>query len=105
MLSFNSHFQCAFTACVCIFEVISLVGSDQCYYFENATEYSKRTLKTTFTIQLKFVFLRLNFFYRIPSWSSRPLYLALVYFSDPWEIFLALWQYFKILLFLLIRLT
>jgi len=52
-LSCDSRFQRAFTACVCVFKEITLVGSNQRNYFENANACSKRTLKTTVTIQLK----------------------------------------------------
>ncbi len=48
-------FTHAFTACSCVFKEITLVGSKQDNYFENATACSKRTLKTTVTTQLKFV--------------------------------------------------
>jgi len=44
--------QRAFTTCVCVFKVITLVGSNQRYYFENANTCSKRTLKTTVATQL-----------------------------------------------------
>jgi len=52
-LSCDSRFQHAFTACVCVFKVITLVGSNQRNYLENATTCSKRTLKTTVATQLK----------------------------------------------------
>jgi len=52
-LSCDSRFQCAFTACVFVFKVITLVGLSQRNYFENANAYSKRTLKTTVATQLK----------------------------------------------------
>jgi hypothetical protein len=39
-------FQLAFTACGCVFKVITLVQSNQLNFFENATACSKRTLKT-----------------------------------------------------------
>jgi len=51
-LSRDSRFQRAFTAGVCVFKVITLVGSNQCNYIENATAFSKRTLKTTVATQL-----------------------------------------------------
>ncbi len=51
-LSYDSHFQHAFTACVCVFKVITLVGSNQSNYFENANTCSKCTLKTTVATQL-----------------------------------------------------
>jgi len=35
-LSCNSRFQRVFTACSCIFKVITLVGSNQHSYFKNA---------------------------------------------------------------------
>jgi len=58
--SFCGHRHCyvckaelrkAFYACV--FKEITLVGLNQCNYFENATACSKRTLKTAVAIQLK----------------------------------------------------
>jgi len=51
-LSCDSRFQRAFTACSCVFKVITLIGSNQCNFFENATSCSKRTLKTTVATQL-----------------------------------------------------
>jgi len=48
----DCRFQRAFTACSCVFKVITLVGSNQGNYFENATACSKRTLKTTVVTQL-----------------------------------------------------
>ncbi len=48
----DEHFTHAFTACNCVFKEITLVGSNQGYYFENATACSKRTLKTTVATQL-----------------------------------------------------
>ncbi len=51
-LSCNCHFQRAFTACSCVFKEITLIGSNQGNYFENATACSKRTLKTTVATQL-----------------------------------------------------
>ncbi len=51
-LSCDRRFQRAFTTCVCIFKVITLVVSNQRYYFENANACSKRTLKTTVATQL-----------------------------------------------------
>jgi hypothetical protein len=49
----DGRFTHAFTACVCVFKEITLVGSNQGNYFENATACSKRTLKTTVATQLK----------------------------------------------------
>ncbi len=49
----DDRFTHAFTACVCVFKEITLVGSNQGNYFENATACSKRTLKTTVATQLK----------------------------------------------------
>ena len=40
------RFQRAFTASVCVFKEITLIGSNQLNYFENAAAFSKRTLKT-----------------------------------------------------------
>ncbi len=51
-LSCDSRLQRAFTACGCVFKEITLVGSNQGNYFENATACSKRTLKTTVATQL-----------------------------------------------------
>ncbi len=52
-LSCDERFAQAFTACGCVFKEITLVGSKQGNYFENATACSKRTLKTTVATQLK----------------------------------------------------
>jgi len=49
----NTRFQRAFTACGCFYKVITLVGSNQGNYFENATSCGKRTLKTRVVTQLK----------------------------------------------------
>jgi len=49
----DSRFQRVFTACICVFKVITLIGSNQGNYFENAIACSKRTLKTTVAMQLK----------------------------------------------------
>jgi len=51
-LSCNSHFYRAFTACICIFKVITLAGSNQCNYFKYANACSKCMLKTTVATQL-----------------------------------------------------
>jgi len=48
----DSRFQRAFTACTCVFKVITLIGSNQGDYFENATACSKRTLKKTVATRL-----------------------------------------------------
>ncbi len=45
-------FTHAYTACHCVFNEITLGGSYQGHYFENATACSKRTLKTTVATQL-----------------------------------------------------
>ncbi len=45
-LSCDSRFQRAFTACSCVFEVLTLVGSNQGNYFENSTACNKRKVKT-----------------------------------------------------------
>ncbi len=78
-LSCDSRFQRAFTACVFVFEVITLVWANQGNFFENATACSKRMRKTLVATQLK----RLNQFhdggllqfimycYYI-SWSNKP---------------------------------
>ncbi len=41
-----------FTACGCIFKVITLVSSNQSNYFEYTIEFSKHTLKTSVATQL-----------------------------------------------------
>jgi len=46
-LSCSSRFQCAFTACVCIFKAVTLALANQGNYFENANACNNRTLKTT----------------------------------------------------------
>jgi len=51
----DERFTHAFTACNYVLKEISLVGSNQGNYFENATACSKRTLKTTVATQLYFV--------------------------------------------------
>ncbi len=48
----DERFTHAFNACGCVFKEITLVGSNQGNYFENATAYSKGTLKTTVATQL-----------------------------------------------------
>jgi len=48
----DERFTHAFSACGCIFKEITFVGSNQGNYFENATAWSKRTLKTTVANQL-----------------------------------------------------
>jgi hypothetical protein len=51
----DSRFQRAFTACSCVFKVITLIGSNQGNYFENATACSKRMRITLVATQLKFL--------------------------------------------------
>ncbi len=48
----DERFTQAFTACSCVFKVITLVSSNKGNYFQNATACSKRTLKTTVATQL-----------------------------------------------------
>ncbi len=48
----DERFTHAFTACSSVFNEITLVGSNQGNYFENATACIKRTLKTTVATQL-----------------------------------------------------
>jgi len=48
----DTRFQHAPTACGCVFKVITLLGSNQGNYFENAITCSKCTLKTLVTTQL-----------------------------------------------------
>jgi len=52
-LNCDSRFQRAFTACCCVFKEITLGGSNQGNYFENATECSKCALKTRVATQLE----------------------------------------------------
>jgi len=52
-LSCDSRFRCAFIVCVCVFKVITMVGSSQCNYIENTNVCSKRMLKTTVATLLK----------------------------------------------------
>jgi len=52
----DERFTHTFTACGCVFKEITLVGSNQCNYFKDATAYSKRTLKTTVATQLNWLF-------------------------------------------------
>ncbi len=55
-LSCESRFQGAFTACCCVFKVITLGCPNQSNYFKNATAAcSKSTLKTTVVTRLKSV--------------------------------------------------
>ncbi len=51
-LSCDSRFQRAFSACSCIFKVLTLVGSNQSNFFDNATACNKLTLKTLVATQL-----------------------------------------------------
>jgi len=46
-------FKCAFTACGCVFKVITLVGWNQWIFFENATTCSKHIQKMLVATQLK----------------------------------------------------
>jgi len=48
----DERFTHAFTACGYVFKEITLAGSNQDNYFENATACSKRTLNTTVATQL-----------------------------------------------------
>jgi len=52
-LSCDSRFQRAFTACSCVFKVITLVWVNQRNFFKNATTCSKRIRKTLVATQLK----------------------------------------------------
>ncbi len=52
-LCWDTRFQRAFTVCICIFKVITLAGSNQRNYFENATTCSTCTLKTRVATLLK----------------------------------------------------
>ncbi len=51
-LGCDSRFQRAFTACSCVFKVITLVLANQRNFFENATTCSKRMRKTLIVTQL-----------------------------------------------------
>ena len=44
--SCDTRFQRAFTAYVCVFKVVILIGANQCNFSENANVCRKRTLKT-----------------------------------------------------------
>jgi len=52
-MSCDERFTHAFTACGSVFKEITLVGSNQGNYFENASACSKRMRKTTVAMQLK----------------------------------------------------
>ncbi len=52
----DERFTHAFSACCCVFKEITLVGSNQGNFFEDATACSKRKLKTTVATQLKIQF-------------------------------------------------
>jgi len=52
-LNCDSRFQRAFTACIVFFLIITLVGSNQSNYFENATACMKRTIKTRVATHFK----------------------------------------------------
>jgi len=69
-LSCDNRFQRAFTACRCVFKVITLIWDNQGKFFENATACSKRTLKTTVAMQLKFY---ANLYFLLSKWAIRIL--------------------------------
>ena len=52
--SCDMRFQRAFTACCCVFQVITLTGSNQCNYFENATACNKRSSDTRVATSLRY---------------------------------------------------
>ncbi len=55
----DTRFQHAFTACSCVFKVITMVWANQRNSFENTTAAcSKRTLKTTVATQLKLTYFK-----------------------------------------------
>ncbi len=58
-LSCDSRFTHAFTACSCVFKVITLVWANQRDFFENATACSKRMRKTLVATQLKTLYKKL----------------------------------------------
>jgi len=77
-LSCDSRFQRGFTACSCIFKVITLVGSNQGNFFENATTCSKRMLKTRVATQLKWSFSFFpNSFWRTQSSGRNSIQISL----------------------------
>ncbi len=47
----DSRFQRALTACSCVFKVITLIGSNQGNFFENATTCRKRVRKVCFVVR------------------------------------------------------
>jgi len=49
----DGRFTHAFTACGCVFKEITLVGSNQGNFFENATACSETHVETTVATQLK----------------------------------------------------
>jgi len=72
-LSCDSRFQRAFTACSCVFKVITLVLANQRNLFDNTTTCSKRIRKTLVATQLKVLF----FFWTILS-CVFPMFIDLV---------------------------
>ena len=65
-----ARFQCAFTACVCIFKKNTLVGSNQRNYFKNTTACIKRTLKMHMATQLKWRISLQSYFEQLLSWAQ-----------------------------------
>jgi len=76
----DSRFQHAFTECVCVFKVITLVWANHGNYFENAIACVKRTLKTTVATQLEVSDVIYLFYY---LWNL--LRTAKSYFFPTWE--------------------
>jgi len=91
-LSCDSRFQRAFTACCCIFKVITLVWANQGNYFENTNACSKHTLKTTVATQLKWLnFKPINIIWQLDqSYNDlcKPLYEEIVRNASFAEVFI-----------------
>jgi len=58
----RQSFSALFTACSCVFKVITLIGSNQGNFFENATTCSKRMRKTLVATQLKELVLKMLYY-------------------------------------------
>ncbi len=64
----DTRFQRAFTACICVFKVFTLDGTNQSNYFENITACCKYTLKTRVATQLNDFFS--FFFFPMSPWFN-----------------------------------
>ncbi len=60
----DTRFQHAFTACSCVFKVITLVWANQRNFFKNATTCSKRMRKTLVATQLQMTILEWKCYYQ-----------------------------------------